>query len=63
MLNDGLETLGGKSKNDSRHIINCYNIFRDSGLEEITLPSTLEDIAYCELDCDCLRIIWLKQGC
>ena len=55
MLNEGLETL---SDDCSR------GVFENSGLEEITLPSTLKKIdRHMFLGCSSLRTIYVKSGC
>ena len=41
-----------------------YGIFQDSGVEEITLPSTLKEIGRMAFaDCNSLRTIYVKSGC
>lgn len=58
MLNEGLEWLVADCK---YHVKN--GIFFSSGLEEITLPSTLRDASGCVFD-DCpLRVVWVRSGC
>ena len=38
--------------------------FQNSGLEEITLPKTLQDVGWCVFhDCKDLRTIYVEDGC
>lgn len=38
--------------------------FKNSGIEEIVLPSTLRKIDYRALiDCDCLQTVYVECGC
>ena len=66
MLNEGLEMLGAKESSYNRHWqSHVYSeIFYDSGLEEIVLPSTLKSINSSTFtQCGNLKIVWVEDGC
>ena len=55
MLNDGLETLSDRYS---------VEVFENSKIEEITLPSTLRKIdSNAFKQCENLRTIYVKSGC
>ena len=55
MLNEGLETLSDYYSS---------GVFGNSGIEEITLPSTLKKIGYHTFwGCNSLRTIYVKSSC
>ena len=61
VLNEGLEAL------NSYHTCYypfCYGVFQGSGIEEITLPSTLKKIGSLTFRyCNKLKTIYVKSGC
>ena len=64
VLNEGLTTLRKddvECEFDGKY---CYGVFWYSGLEEITIPSTLERIGYCTFEgCENLKTVWVADGC
>ena len=54
MLNEGLETLSDYYSGE---------VFEESGIEEITLPSTLKEIDRYTFSGCSLRTIYVKSGC
>ena len=55
MLNEGPETLSDYYSS---------GVFGNSGIEEITLPSTLKKIdRYAFSECNSLRTIYVRSGC
>ena len=61
MLNEGLEALKDGYNAVRRYY---YGIFQYCDFEEITLPSTLNEIGAKTLSrCDDLRAIYVKSGC
>lgn len=64
MLNEGLTLLGKYDKRIDMTGVHYYGVFQESGLEEITLPSTLKEIGDNAFrDCDNLRVILVENGC
>ena len=60
MLNEGLGRLGinDEVRNEDGDL-GWYGVFMNSGLEEITFPSTVLEIGeHAFAGCDCLRVVW-----
>ena len=64
MLNEGLTTLGEHDIYSDGYSEKTCGVFQESGLEEITLPSTLTTVG-CRTFADCysLRVVWVGDGC
>lgn len=59
MLNEGLEEL-----EDCDGGGDYYGVFENSGIKEITLPSTLKRVGKCTFKgCGNLRTIYVAKGC
>lgn len=64
-LNEGLTVLGSRDDGGQYGFIAVHNgVFQNSGLEEIVLPGSLEEIGCTVFNhCANLRVIWLRDDC
>ena len=55
MLNEGLKVLADKDG---------FGVFQNTGIEEVTLPSTLRKIGKLTFNrCSSLKTVYVKRGC
>ena len=59
-FSDGITALGGSSSSDEH----WKALFKESGVEEVVLPSTLREMTPNIFDgCDSLKTVWVAKGC
>ena len=64
-LNEGLEKLGRKGAyyDDDGHCKYYQGVFEESGLEEITLPSTLTEIGETTFKDTSVKAVYVNDDC